>query len=77
HWSLYHSRLSFSLNTKMLHPLEVVKAAVNTWSENQESISIAQIEGFCRQIIGWREFVRGIYWAHMPDYKNLNALDHN
>ncbi|RUO64873.1 cryptochrome/photolyase family protein [Idiomarina ramblicola] len=77
HWSLYHSRLSFSLNTKMLHPLEVVKAAIETWSNNQERISLAQIEGFCRQIIGWREFVRGIYWAHMPDYKDLNALNHN
>ena len=76
HWSLYHSRLSFSLNTKMLHPLEVVNAAIDAWSKNKDTISLAQIEGFCRQIIGWREFVRGIYWAHMPDYKNLNALNH-
>jgi len=77
HWSLYHSRLSFSLNTKMLHPLEVVNAAIQVWSDNQDTISLAQIEGFCRQIIGWREFIRGIYWAHMPDYKNLNELNHN
>lgn len=77
HWSLYHSRLSFSLNTKMLHPLEVVKTAVDTWENNKERITLAQIEGFCRQIIGWREFVRGIYWAHMPHYQHQNALAHN
>ncbi|MDV6315803.1 cryptochrome/photolyase family protein [Idiomarina sp. HP20-50] len=77
YWSLYHSRLSFSLNTKMLHPLEVVETAIEAWSKNQENISLAQIEGFCRQIIGWREFVRGIYWAHMPDYKHLNELKHH
>lgn len=76
HWSLYHSRLSFSLNTKMLHPLDVVNSAIDRWSKNKEEISFAQIEGFVRQIIGWREFVRAIYWKFMPEYKNSNALAH-
>lgn len=73
-WSLYHSRLSFSLNTKMLHPMEVIDAAIAAWRDNDE-IDIAQVEGFVRQILGWREFVRGIYWANMPDYAELNALN--
>ncbi|ATZ73750.1 cryptochrome/photolyase family protein [Idiomarina sp. X4] len=76
HWSLFHSRLSFALNTKMLHPLEVVNSAVESWSNNKDTISLAQIEGFVRQIIGWREFVRAIYWKFMPEYKNNNALNH-
>ena len=76
HWSLFHSRLSFALNTKMLHPLEVVHSAVEHWSNNKDTISLAQIEGFVRQVIGWREFVRAIYWKFMPEYKNNNALNH-
>lgn len=76
HTYLNHSLISFSLNTKMLSPLEVVKKAVNHWQSNQETISIAQIEGFVRQIIGWREYMRGIYWAKMPDFGDLNYLNH-
>ncbi len=76
YWSLYHSRLSFSLNIKLLHPLEVVKAVEIYWSKNQETISIAQAEGFIRQIIGWREYMRGIYWAKMPEFAQLNYLNH-
>lgn len=74
-WSIYHSRLSFSLNTKMLSPLEVVNKALAFRHNNQNKITLAQIEGFVRQIIGWREFVRAIYWHHMPTYKNLNYFD--
>ena len=77
YWSLYHSRLSFSLNAKMLSPLEVVQKAVQQWEQHQEEISIAQIEGFVRQIIGWREYMRGVYWAHMPDYAQLNFFEHD
>ena len=76
YWSVYHSRLSFSLNIKLLSPLEIVKRAVQHWQENQDTISIAQIEGFVRQIIGWREYMRGIYWNQMPDYQHLNYLEH-
>ncbi len=59
---LFHSRLSFALNTKMLHPKEVVEAAITAYKNNPEAISLAQVEGFIRQIAGWREYMRGIYW---------------
>ncbi|TVQ66477.1 MAG: cryptochrome/photolyase family protein [Oceanospirillales bacterium] len=74
-WSLFHSRLSFSLNSKMLHPMEVIRATENYWHEHQDKVSLAQAEGFIRQILGWREYVRALYWSQMPDYKTLNHLD--
>ncbi|MEL4274742.1 cryptochrome/photolyase family protein [Shewanella xiamenensis] len=73
-WSLYHSRLSFSLNAKLISPLEVINAVIEHYHANP-FIEIAQVEGFVRQIIGWREYVRGIYWANMPNYANINALE--
>lgn len=72
HWSLYHSRLSFALNVKLISPKEVVNKAIEYWQNNSDKVSIAQIEGFVRQIIGWREYMRGIYWAKMPEYESLN-----
>ena len=74
-WSLYHSRLSFALNAKILHPLEVIDAAIEAFHRSEGQINLAQIEGFVRQILGWREYVRGMYWVNMPDISNLNALD--
>lgn len=73
-WSLYHSRLSFAMNTKLISPHEVIDAAVAAF-EQDDSIDIAQVEGFVRQIIGWREFIRGIYWINMPDYGMFNSLN--
>ncbi|WP_298635331.1 cryptochrome/photolyase family protein [uncultured Umboniibacter sp.] len=73
-WSLYHSRISFALNAKILSPLEVIDVAIQYYRANPTTIDIAQIEGFVRQILGWREFVRGIYWANMPKYSTLNTL---
>jgi deoxyribodipyrimidine photolyase-related protein len=73
---LFHSRLSFVLNVKLLSPKEVVDHTIAYWQDHQEEISISQIEGFVRQIIGWREYMRGIYWAQMPEYASLNFLDH-
>jgi deoxyribodipyrimidine photolyase-related protein len=64
------------MNAKLLSPLEVVEACVDYWEEHQEQIDISQIEGFVRQIIGWREFMRGIYWAKMPEYATLNYFEH-
>lgn len=75
-WHLFHSRLSFAMNTKMLHPLEVIEAAIKAWEENPTEIEIQQIEGFVRQILGWREYMRGIYWALMPDLESMNYFDH-
>jgi deoxyribodipyrimidine photolyase-related protein len=71
-WSLYHSRLSFSMNVKLLSPKEVVEKAIETYGQNRDEISFHQLEGFVRQIIGWREFMRGIYWMKMPEYSKLN-----
>ncbi|RMF54372.1 MAG: cryptochrome/photolyase family protein [Calditrichaeota bacterium] len=73
---LFHSLLSFPLNTKMISASEVVEAALTFWKENPQQISLAQIEGFVRQIIGWREFMRGVYWYQMPDYEQNNFLGH-
>jgi deoxyribodipyrimidine photolyase-related protein len=75
-WATYHARLSFALNTKMLGPKEVIDAVIAAWHERPAAITIAQVEGFVRQILGWREFMRGVYWAHMPEYASRNALGH-
>ncbi|MEY3051795.1 MAG: hypothetical protein RLY31_1580 [Bacteroidota bacterium] len=77
HWALYHARLSFSLNFKLLSPMEVVQAVLSAWKQRRQEISISQVEGFVRQVIGWREYIRGIYWARMPSYANLNFLAHS
>lgn len=71
---LFHSRLSFALNSKMLHPLDVVNFVIDYWQSHEIEIDISQVEGFVRQIIGWREYMRGIYWMHMPEYASLNKL---
>ena len=75
-WSIYHSRLSFAMNVKLLSPLEVVRRCIEEWKNRKDEISLSQIEGFVRQIIGWREYMRGVYWAKMPDYAEMNALNH-
>ena len=69
---LYHSHLSVALNLKLLHPLEVAQAAQAAYQQGHAPIESA--EGFIRQVVGWREYVRGIYWLHMPDYLERNAL---
>ena len=72
---LFHSLLSFVLNTKMLTPHEVVLRAEAAYHAGEAPL--AAVEGFIRQIVGWREYVRGIYWAHMPGYDQQNALAHD
>jgi deoxyribodipyrimidine photolyase-related protein len=69
---LFHSRLSFPLNVKLLSPREVVGAVVEAFEAG--TAPIASVEGFVRQILGWREFVRGLYWHLMPGYAERNAL---
>ncbi len=69
---LYHSHLSVALNLKLLHPLEVAQAAQAAYQQGHAPIE--SVEGFIRQVVGWREYVRGIYWLHMPDYLERNAL---
>jgi deoxyribodipyrimidine photolyase-related protein len=75
--NLFHSRISFALNTKMIDPLEVVQQVIDFYRENKEDIELSQVEGFVRQIIGWREYMRGIYWKEMPNYAKTNALENS
>lgn len=73
-WRMFHSLISFGLNIKLLHPLEVIRAAEAAYVSNRVSLSAA--EGFIRQILGWREYIRGVYWANMPKYVNHNYFGH-
>jgi deoxyribodipyrimidine photolyase-related protein len=77
HLYLFHSRLSFAMNAKLLSPKEVIDSAIAHYDMHREVISMAQIEGFVRQILGWREYMRGIYWTKMPNYKLLNYFNHD
>ena len=69
---LYHSRLSAAMNLKLLDPRTVIKAAEEAYQSGHAPLPA--VEGFIRQILGWREYVRGIYWLHMPAYLESNAL---
>ena len=73
--NLFHSRISFALNAKIIRPLEVVQTVITYYREHSDDIEISQVEGFVRQIIGWREYMRGIYWKEMPAYASMNALE--
>lgn len=75
-WSLYHSRLSFSMNVKMLSPSEVIDRAIAAFFQSDGRIAYHQLEGFVRQIIGWREYMRGMYWLRMPEFASENYFDH-
>ena len=73
--NLFHSRISFALNVKILNPKEVIDSVISHYHKNSDVIALYQVEGFVRQILGWREYMRGIYWREMPDYKSKNQLD--
>jgi len=70
---LYHAHIASSLNLKLLNPREVIAAAVAAWRGGRAQLPA--VEGFVRQILGWREYVRGIYHLKMPAYAELNALE--
>ena len=69
---LFHSHLAAALNLKLLTAREVVQAAEAAYRRGEADL--ASTEGFIRQILGWREYVRGVYWLHMPQYLQRNAL---
>jgi deoxyribodipyrimidine photolyase-related protein len=69
---LFHAVLAPALNLGLLDPLDVCRRVEAAWQAGHVPLNAA--EGFIRQIIGWREFIRGIYWLHMPGYARLNAL---
>jgi deoxyribodipyrimidine photolyase-related protein len=71
---LFHSRISFAMNTKLISPKEIIETVLKAYRNNQDEIDISQVEGFIRQILGWREYMRGMYWMLMPDYKKENYL---
>jgi len=71
-WALHHSLLSPYLNNGLLHASEVISAAVKAF--NTGRIPIESAEGFIRQVIGWREYVNGMYWFLGPDYRENNQL---
>ncbi|MBA4228253.1 MAG: cryptochrome/photolyase family protein [Hyphomonas sp.] len=70
---MWHSLLSVYLNCGLLDPLDVCRRAEAEWKARRAPLNA--VEGFIRQIIGWREYVRGIYWLKMPGYAQMNALD--
>ena len=70
---LFHSRLSVALNLKLIHPRHVIAEAEKRYRDGQAPL--ASVEGFIRQILGWREFVRGVYWLYMPGYAAMNSLN--
>ncbi|WP_439119662.1 cryptochrome/photolyase family protein [Marivita sp.] len=71
---LYHALISPYLNVGLLDPIEVCQAAEDAYKDGHAPLNA--VEGFIRQIIGWREYVRGIYFREGPDYPRRNALNH-
>jgi deoxyribodipyrimidine photolyase-related protein len=69
---LYHSRLSQCMNMKLLDPRDVVAGAERAYRRGKAPLEAT--EGFIRQVLGWREYVRGVYWHFMPEYEARNAL---
>lgn len=72
--ALYHSLLSAALNLKLLNPREVIVAALDAYEHDR--VSLASAEGFIRQILGWREFIHGVYWLDMPQMLEANHFGH-
>lgn len=70
---LFHALISMYLNIGLLEPLPVCQQVERAWRDGK--CSLAAAEGFIRQVLGWREYVRGIYWLMMPDYKDRNTFE--
>lgn len=70
----WHSLLSVALNLHLIDPREVVAAAEA--AHRERGLPIASVEGFIRQVLGWREFIRGVYWLDMPDLREANHYGH-
>ena len=70
--TMFHALVSTSLNAGLLDPMEACRAAEQAWRDGHAPLNA--VEGFIRQILGWREYVRGIYWHFMPGYAGQNAL---
>ena len=73
---MFHSLLSPYLNCGLLDPKICIEKAEKKYYESNGEIPINSVEGFIRQVLGWREFIKGVYWENMPKYKNLNYWSH-
>ncbi len=71
--TMYHALISTSLNTGLLDPRHACQVAEAAWRAGRAPLNA--VEGFVRQIIGWREYVRGVYWLKVPEYRSLNGLN--
>mgnify|MGYP000361907879 CR=1 FL=1 len=69
---MYHSHIGLYLNCGLLTPLECIKCAEAAYHAGNAPLNA--VEGFIRQILGWREYIRGFYWLKMPEYKEINLL---
>jgi deoxyribodipyrimidine photolyase-related protein len=72
---LYHSGLSLALNLKLLNPAEVLEKVIKSF--HTQKLPLASVEGFVRQVLGWREYIHGLYWKLMPEYRANNYLNAN
>lgn len=70
---LYHAHISFYMNIGLLTPLESIQAVEQAYDNKKVSLNAA--EGFIRQVLGWREYIRGVYWLRMPEYATLNYFN--
>ncbi|WP_255149624.1 cryptochrome/photolyase family protein [Halorarius halobius] len=73
-WALHHSLLSAAINVGLLHPAEVVETVLEATRE-REDVPLNSVEGFVRQVVGWREFTRHVYRETMPDLEDANQLN--
>lgn len=71
---LWHSLIASSLNLKLIHPQEVIQATLKAYY--QYHLPLASVEGFIRQVIGWREYIHGVYWLDMPAIAQSNHFTH-
>ena len=74
---MFHSLLSPYLNAGLLDPMECIQEAEKRYLNTDYEIPLNSVEGFIRQILGWREFIMGVYWQNMPQYKDLNFWSHS
>ncbi|MCY1671382.1 cryptochrome/photolyase family protein [Novosphingobium sp. SL115] len=70
---LFHAALSPAINIGLIDPLDLCRRAEAEWREGRAPLEA--VEGFIRQIIGWREYIRGMYWLEMPELADANGLD--
>ena len=71
--NMFHALVSTSMNIGLLEPMEVCRAAETAWQQGHAPLNA--VEGFVRQVLGWREYVRGVYWLKLPEYRQMNGLD--